>query len=83
VLRQNGFDVIEQIGALRQDVAAVAIFEPAGRDADRAGDFLQAEDIGLSAGEIIDQRLMDLAAPGVQRNDPQCRLPALTAYFFL
>jgi hypothetical protein len=59
----------KKVGALRQDVVAVAVGQPIGCRNTAVNDFLETEDIGLRFGDPRQQPVMLGAAPSVQTDD--------------
>jgi len=79
---KDRLDLGKQIGALRQDMTAVAVDQPVTGNGYRARDFLQAENIGVDLGEVGNERRMQLSAPCIQRDNPH-HIPPIYAERFL
>ena len=69
MLRQRRAHLAQQVRALRQLEAVIPIDQPIRFRSRSAGDFLQAHDVGVGAGEVGQEGLGDPPAPGIQRQN--------------
>ncbi len=66
MVREDGGNLVIEMGALRQHNAAITIFQPSRRIGCGPDYLLQAEDVGIHICQIVDQWRVDAAAPGIQ-----------------
>lgn len=71
VAGQGGADLCKQIGALRQLQLPIPIDRPSLIRPRRPQHLLQAQHIRIGPSHIVNEGLVQPAAPGVQRNDAQ------------
>lgn len=71
MVRQCGANVAEEIGALRQEVIAVAIVEPVPRRSRTVHHLLKTENVGRCCRQIRDEPIVKLPAPAVEAHDAQ------------
>ena len=69
VIGKGVADLLEQVGALGQDVVAVAVGEPGRFGVGGVDDFLEAEDVGRAFRDVREECGLEFAAPGVEGHD--------------